>query len=121
MKLIIITVTIITVTVITGVLFFTTKTKNISGTWVLDAETNPTPPVLRIQMAEGYFAGRLDMPEQQVYDRPVEVCVKKNKINIRLDKNGDCVIYGIFTDSTIEGRSIVNGRSETVRFWRVKK
>jgi hypothetical protein len=121
MKLILITVTIITVTIITDMLFFTTKTKNISGTWVLDEEENSSPPVLRIQMAEGYFAGHLDMPEQQVYDRPVEVYVKKNKIKIRLDKNGDCVIDGIFTDSTIEGRSFVNGRTETVRFWRAKK
>ena len=92
---------ILIVTLATGFAFFLPKQKDIAGTWVLDTTGKKCEPaVLHIQMAEGYFTGKLDMPDQQLYDRPVTV--------------------QFVTDSLILGRSVVCGKMEPVKFYRVK-
>src|SRR4051812_41787056 len=104
---------------LTGVLFFTPDQKGLAGTWVLDTkEKKCDPSVLRFQMGEGYYIAKLDMPDQQVYDKTVSLEVRNDSIRIILDKKKDCFIEAVITDSTLEGRSVVDGRSEPVIFHR---
>ena len=105
----------------TGALFFVGKSNDIAGTWVLDTAGKREPAVIRIQMAEGYFAGRLDMPGQQVYDRPVTIAIQKDSIKIVLDKQGNCFIKGRITGSLLTGRSVVGDKTEPVKFYRAEK
>ena len=112
---------ILIVMLVAGSAFLLPKQKDIAGTWVLDTTGKKCEPaVLRIQMAEGYFTGKLDMPDQQLYDRPVTVQFNQDKIKILLDPKGSCFIEGTVTDSLILGRSVVCGKMEPVKFHRVK-
>jgi hypothetical protein len=77
----------------TGTVFLMPRQKNIAGTRVLDTkEKKCEAAILRIQIAEGCFAAKLDMPEQQVYDKPVAVQVAKDSIKIWLDNAKTCFI-----------------------------
>lgn len=105
----------------TGSAFLLPRQKDIEGTWVLDTTGKKCEAaVLRIQMAEGYFTGKLDIPDQQLYDQPVTVQFNEEKIKIILDPRGSCFIEGIVTDSLIIGQSAVCGQMEPVRFYRAK-
>ena len=104
-----------------GSAFLLPKQKDIAGTWVLDTTGKKCEAaVLHIQMAEGYFMGQLDIPDQQLYDQPVTVQFNQDKIKILLDPKGSCFIEGIVTDSLIIGQSAVCGQMEPVTFYRVK-
>jgi len=112
---------ILIVTLATGSTFFLPKQNDITGTWVLDTTGKKCEAaVLHIQMAEGFFTAKLDMPDQQLYDQPVTVQFTQDKIKILLDPKGSCFIEGIVTDSLILGQSVVCGRLEPVKFYRVK-
>jgi len=112
---------ILIVTLATGSTFFLPKQHDIAGTWVLDTTGKKCEAaVLHIQMAEGYFTGKLDMPDQQLYDQPVTVQFNEDRIKILLDAKGNCFIEGIVTDSLILGQSAVCGQMEPVKFYRVK-
>lgn len=104
----------------TGSAFFLPKQKDISGTWVLDTSGKSEAAVLRIQMADGYFTGKLDMPDQQRYDQKVLIQYNEDKIKILLDDKGSCFIEGIVTDSLISGQSVVADKIEPVKFVRSK-
>ena len=105
----------------TGTVFLVPKQKKIIGTWVLDAkEKKSEAAVLRIQMAEGYFTAKLDMPEQEVYDKPVALQVAKDSIKIWLDNKKTCFIKAAVNDSVFIGNSFVGDKSETVKFCRIK-
>jgi hypothetical protein len=107
--------------VITGTVFLAPTQKNIAGTWVLDTEGKKCETtILHIQMAEGYYAGRLDIPGQQVYDKPVSIRLEKDRIKIRLDEKASCFIEAVVTDSLLTGRSVVAGKAEPVKFYRAK-
>jgi hypothetical protein len=112
---------ILIVTLAAGSAFFLPKEKDIAGTWVLDTTGKKCEPaVLHIQVAEGYFTGKLDISDQQLYDQPVTVEFNQDKIKILLDPKGSCFIEGIVTDSLILGQSAVCGQMEPVKFYRVK-
>ena len=105
----------------TGTVFLMPKQKDIAGTWVLDTkERKWEAAVLRIQMAEGYFTGRLDIPEQEVYDKPVFIQMKKDSIKIVLDNRQSCFIEAAVTDSVLSGKSVICGMARPVRFYRQK-
>ncbi len=105
----------------TGSIFLMPKQKNIAGTWILDTQGKKCEAaVLRIQMEEGYFAGRLDIPEQQVYDKPVSIQLRKDSIKILLDDKGSCYIEASVADLIFTGRSVVAGKSEPVKFYAAK-
>jgi len=107
---------------VTGAIFFTGKPIDLAGTWVLDTTGNKCEAaILHIQMADGYYAARLDIPAQQVYDKPVSVEIKKDKIKIILEKNGTCFIEGTISGADLKGRSVVEGKAQAVRFYRIKK
>ena len=112
---------ILIITLATGSAFFLPTQNDIAGTWVLDTTGKKCEKaVLRIQMAEGYFTGKLDIPDQQLYDQPVTVQFNQDKIRILLDAKGSCFIEGVVTDSLILGQSAVCGQMEPVKFYRVK-
>jgi hypothetical protein len=112
---------ILIVTLATGSAFFLPKQNDIAGTWVLDTTGKKCEAaVLRIAMSEGYFTGKLDIPDQQLYDQPVTIQFNQDKIKVLLDSKGSCFIEGIVTDSLILGQSSVCGHMEPVKFYRVK-
>jgi len=112
---------ILIVTLATGSTLFLPKQNDIAGTWVLDTTGKKCEAaILHIQMAEGYFTGKLDMPDQQLYDQPVTVQFSQGKIKILIDAKGSCFIEGIATDSLILGQSAVCGQTAPVKFYRVK-
>lgn len=97
------------------------KTKDITGTWVLETSgKNMEAATLRIKMSEGYFEGTMDIPGQQLYDHPIRVQLNNDKIKIILDDKEACFIEGIVSDSVLAGRSVVTGKSSDVKFRRVR-
>jgi len=112
---------ILIVSLATGSAFFLPRQNDIAGTWVLDTTGKKCEAaVLRITMGEGYFTGKLDIPDQQLYDQPVTIQFNQDKIKVLLDPKGSCFIEGVVTDSLILGQSSVCGQMEPVKFYRVK-
>lgn len=104
-----------------GALFFAPKHTSIAGTWVLDTKGKKAEAaVLRLQLNEGCYTALLDMPDQQVYDKQVNIRLHNDSICVVLDPNEDCYIKAAVTDSTLEGQSVVNGKIEQVVFHRAK-
>jgi hypothetical protein len=104
---------------LTGSIFLVPKQKNIEGTWILDTDGKKCEvTVIRIQMTEGHFAGRLDIPEQRVFDKPVNIKVDKDSVQIVFDANGTCYVKAAITDSSLIGTSVVSGEATAVRFYR---
>ncbi|HMK05715.1 MAG TPA: hypothetical protein VK489_16045, partial [Ferruginibacter sp.] len=57
---------------IVGVISFTGNDKDIRGTWSLQSRDGKcAKTILRINMGEGIWEGKLDIPEQEVYDKKV--------------------------------------------------
>jgi hypothetical protein len=105
--------------VLTGSIFLMPKQKSVEGTWILDTEGNKCEvTVIRIQGREGYFAATLDIPEQQVFDKPVSVMIQKDSVKIILDEQATCYIKAAIMDSLLVGRSVVAGDATAVRFYR---
>ena len=100
----------------TGTVFLAPKQKNITGTWVLDTNEKCEAAVLRIQLVEGYYAANLDMPDQQVYDKPVAVQVARDSIKIWLDDAKKCFIKAAVCDSVFVGKSFVDEKAMQVKF-----
>jgi hypothetical protein len=104
-----------------GTVFLVPNQKNITGTWVLDIkEKKCEAAVLRIQLAEGYYAAKLDIPDQQVYDKPVSIQIKKEKVKVWLDDKKSCFIEATISDSVLIGSSIVNNKSKPIKFYRAR-
>ena len=105
--------------ILTGSIFLLPKQKSIEGTWILGTEGKKCEvTVIRIQMREGYFAGTLDIPEQQVFDKPVSVHVQKDSVRIILDERETCYIEAAISGSLLVGRSVVTGEETAVKFYR---
>jgi hypothetical protein len=106
--------------VLTGGIFLVPQQKNIEGTWILDTEGKKCEvTIVRIQMREGYFTGTLDIPEQEVFDKPVSVKVDKDSVKIIFDDQGACYINAAIKNSLLAGTSVVSGEATPVRFYRV--
>jgi len=105
--------------VLTGSLFLVPKQKNVEGTWVLDTEGKKCEvTVMRIQMREGYLAATLDIPEQEVFDKPVSVKVENDSLKITIDEKGTCYVTAAILDSLLVGKSVVSGKATPGRFYR---
>ena len=106
---------------LTGTVFLLPKHPHVEGTWVLDnKEKTCEAAILRIQFGEGYYLAKLDIPGQQVFDKPVSLQIKEDSIRIRIDEKEDCFIEAVINDSLMTGRSFVDGRAENVSFHRLK-
>jgi hypothetical protein len=104
---------------LTGSIFLVPRQKHIEGTWILDTEGKKCEvTIIKIKKREGYFAGTLDIPEQQVFDKPVSVKVDKDSVKISFDEQGTCYVKAAVSDSLLVGRSVVSGETTPVRFYR---
>lgn len=107
--------------VLTGSIFLVPKQKSIEGTWILDTEGKKCEvTVIRIQRREGYFAARLDIPEQQVFDKLVSVMVQIDSVKIIFDEHATCYVKAAISDSLLVGRSVVSGETTPVKFYRAE-
>lgn len=107
------------IAVILTSMLLATKQKNIEGTWIVDTEGKEyEPTVLRIQMKEGSFTGTLDIPGQQVYDKPVTMELDKDSIKIIFDNKKTCFVKAALVDSVLVGTSVVSGKASPVTFYR---
>ena len=90
---------------LTSIIAVSRADKNISGTWIMQqGDSNINPPVLRIQMGEGIWEGKIDMPEQQVYDRRVEsIRVDGDSVFITVYKGGPVIAAKCITENSIRG------------------
>ena len=105
----------------TGTIFLVPHQKNITGTWILDTkERKCEAAVLRIELSEGYYAAKLDIPEQQIYDKPVSIQIKKENVKIWLDDKKTCFIQATISDSVLIGNSVVDNKSQPVKFYNAK-
>lgn len=107
--------------VLTGTLFLGHKQKNIAGTWVLDTEGEKyEATVIRIHQGEGYFAATLDIPGQQVYDKPAGIRLESDSLKITFDKEQSCFVKVAISGSMLIGKSVVSGSSSPVKFRRAE-
>jgi len=105
----------------TGATFFLPKRQDISGTWVMENKgQNFEAAIIRIQFGEGYYAAKLDMPGQLIYDKSVILDMKNDSIRFLLDEKENCFIQAVIKDSLMTGRSVVEGKVEEVSFRRLK-
>ena len=96
----------------TGAFFFARKQRDISGTWLLETKANKCE-------AAGYYTAKLDILEQEVYDRAVSLQVASDSIKIWLDATKTRFIKVAVNDSVFTGQSWVENKIEPVKFCRV--
>ena len=108
---------ILVIPLVIGSIILFPKQKDISGTWILDNTGKKfETTILHIQMAEGYYTGKLDIPDQELYDQPVGIRLNKDRVKILLDEKGNCFIEGKISDSSLTGNVVVDGKPQPVRF-----
>ena len=106
---------------ITSLFAISTADKNISGTWVMEQGDSPDqPPVFRINMGEGIWEGKMDLPEQEVYDRKVHsIRVDDDSVFITVYKNGSTIYARRINNSSIIGLIKGESRTDTVKFKKI--
>jgi len=100
-------------TFITGMITLSSPVKNITGTWVMQAGAGScSPAVIRVSMEKGVWVGKMDIPEQQLYNKEVyaiqvngdsvciEVSASGNRINAQLKTNNN--LAGTITTDTAQ-------------------
>ena len=99
-----------------GLLTFSDNNKNIEGTWLL--QTNDSlcsKTVIRIQMNEGIWEGKMDIPEQEIYDKEIwSIKVDKDNVLITAFKNGSTISGKMINDSTITGQMKIDSNVDPV-------
>ncbi len=90
--------------------------KNITGTWVMEqGDSRTSPPVIRIKMGEGIWEGRIDMPEQEVYDRKLgSVVLQGDSVFITIYKDGPKISARLLDNVTISGSLKNENRGEMI-------
>lgn len=106
---------------ITSLFAIGTADKNISGTWVMEqGDSSDQPPVFRIEMGEGIWEGKMDVPQQEVYDRKVHsIRVDGDSVFITVYKNGSTIYARRVNDSSITGMMKGESRIDTVKFKKI--
>ena len=105
--------------VITGAItLFGADDKNISGTWIMQSKDNScSPAVIRIKMDEGIWRGKLDMPEQELYDKDIySIKVSGDSVFISVAKDSPVIKAVFVNDSTIAGELLSGGSRDAVQF-----
>lgn len=109
---------------ITGVITLSSSSsfKNIQGTWVMQSDNSPcSNNVLRIKMEEGIWAGKIDIPEQDIYDKEVfSIITKADSVFITVVKDGPVIKTAFVNDSTLTGELLVDGRPGFIKFLKQK-
>ena len=105
-------------TFITGLISLSSPVKNIRGTWVM--QTNPgmcSPTVIRIKMDEGVWVGKIDIPEQQVYDKEVyAITVKEDSVLIKVSRSGNYIKAVLESGNSLKGDIITENSRSAVQF-----
>ena len=101
---------------ITGLISLSTPVKDISGTWrikTVDGICSPT--VIRISMKEGIWIGKMDIPEQAVYDKEVyAVSVKGDSVFINIAKSGNAIKTVLQGNNTLAGDLVTDSSISAV-------
>lgn len=90
---------------LTSIVAISNADRNITGTWVMEQGDSKThPPILHIKMGEGIWEGRIDIPEQQVYDRKIErISIDADSIFLTIYKGGPMIAAELADQHTIRG------------------
>ena len=101
---------------ITSLVVMLTTGSNISGTWIMEqGDSAANPPVFRIKMGEGIWKGKMDMPVQQVYDRPLHsIKVDGDSVFITVYKDGPVIFAKKTGDGVISGMMKQEGSEDEV-------
>lgn len=107
---------------ITGLITLTDSGANIGGTWVLQADkVLYSPPVMHIEMGEGIWQGKIDIPEQEIYNKEIHsIRVKQDSVFVTVYKDGPVINAALIKDSAIVGIMLSEGRTDKLRFNKVK-
>ncbi|HMI79328.1 MAG TPA: hypothetical protein VK484_11075 [Ferruginibacter sp.] len=101
---------------IVGVISFTGNNKDIRGTWSLQIiNSGCSKTILRINMGEGAWEGKLDIPEQEVYDKKVHsIRMSGDSVFITVFKNGSTINAKMVNDSSMTGIMQLEGCADEV-------
>jgi len=101
---------------IVGVIGFTSNDKNIRGTWSLQSMDNScSKTILRINMGEGIWEGKMDIPEQEVYDKKVHsIKLSGDSVFITVFRNGSTINAKMVNDSSMTGTMKLEGCADEV-------
>ncbi len=93
---------------LTSIVAISKADRNITGTWVMEQGDSKThSPILHIKMGEGIWEGRIDMPEQQVYDRKIEsIRIDGDSVFLTIYKDGPMIAAKLADQHTIRGSII---------------
>lgn len=107
--------------IVTGVIAVATAGKNISGTWLMQqGDSADYPPVLRITMNEGIWEGKMDIPQQELYNKKVHsIRVKGDSVFITVYKNGSTIFARVINDTAITGVMQMEDRQDAVKFKKI--
>lgn len=107
--------------VISGVIAISEADKDISGTWVMQQGHNGSnPPVFRITMNEGIWKGKADIPEQEIYDKPIHsIRVDGDSVFISVYKGGPVIKTRMVNPAALAGETGQEGRVDTVLFKKI--
>lgn len=107
-------------TFITGLVTLSSSVTNFKGTWIMESQTSScSNNVLRIKMHEGIWVAKIDIPEQQVYDREVfDITTKNDSVFITVFKNGPIIKAALLNDTTITGQLLGDGKADAVKLVR---
>lgn len=105
-----------------GLMIFSDPVADIGGTWVSQTGVAPvTTSVLRMQLVDGTWRGIIDIPDQELFDKPVtHISLKKDSFFIRFYPEGPLWQAVVIGDSLILGSTEEAGRADTFRFRRIK-
>lgn len=103
---------------ITGIISISTPVANIKGTWVMQTGAGScSPVVIRISMDEGTWVGKMDIPEQQVYDKEVDgIIVKGDSVFISVFKSGNSISAVLQNKQTLSGKLVTGSSESAVQF-----
>jgi len=103
---------------ITGIISLSAPVTNIKGTWVMQTgEGMCNPVVIRISMGEGTWVGKMDIPEQQVYDKEVDaIIVKDDSVFIGVSKSGNSIKAVLQNKHTLTGKLVTDSGEKAVEF-----
>ena len=105
---------------ITGLISLSTPATNIKGTWVMQSgQGSCSPTVIRISMDKGIWVGKVDIPEQQVYDKEVyDIRVNGDSVFINVSGSGNYIKAALKQGNSLEGDIIADNSRTAVQFVR---
>ena len=76
-----------------------------------------SPTLIRISMQEGIWVGKIDIPEQQVYDKQLyAVVVKGDSVMIQVSESGNSIKAVLQSSSLLSGDLITDSSQTAIEF-----